>query len=361
MASIQSYLFLLLLSLFPFLAALAQAPSSPSVRPIRDSVGFCWSAKEMDNFMAFLQATDSDAVAVTGRMVGAISVHDDYLYAGRVYYPLFKHIHTKEVIIFGVTHGSVRKEMGPQRDQLILDAYKNWQGPYGDIAVSSLREEITAKLNPGDFKISNQAHRIEHSIEAMLPFLQYYNRELQITPIMVPQMTNEQVTAVSERLARVIAEYCRAHHLEPGKDIFFLISNDANHYGEDFANTPYGMDERAHRIATENDRNIINKKLTGSVSLQGIRELTACIWPDSTKKDIPLWCGRYPIAFGLMTVARVVRALNNVDMSGELLRYSDSFTEKVLPFKGSAMGLTAVFSYRHWCGWFTEAFTVPDK
>lgn len=339
----------------------AQSSPDTSIRPVRDSIGFCWNAIEMDSFIKFLQAHEKDTVSDSGSMAGAISVHDDYLYAGRVYYPLFRNIHAREVIIFGVTHGSVRKEMGPQGNQLILDAYKFWHGPYGEIPVSPLREEITAKLEPADFKISNQAHRIEHSIEAMLPFLQYYNRDLKITPIMVPQMSYGQMTAVSERLAHIIAEYCRARHLEPGKDVFILISNDANHYGEDFMNMPYGMDERGHRAATDNDKNIINEKLTGPVSMEGIRGLTACIWPDSAKKDIPLWCGRYPVVFGLMTMSKVVSELNGDTVSGKLLRYSDSFTEKVLPFKNSAMGLTAVFSYRHWCGWFTEGFYLTGK
>ena len=45
----------------------------------------------------------------------------------------------------------------------------------------------------------------------------------------------------------------RTNKLEPGKDIFFLISNDANHYGEDFNNSPYGLDAKAHNLATENE------------------------------------------------------------------------------------------------------------
>ena len=50
-------------------------------------------------------------------LVAGISPHDDYLYAGRVYYPLFKNLRTREAVIFGVTHGTVRKEIGdPQRD-----------------------------------------------------------------------------------------------------------------------------------------------------------------------------------------------------------------------------------------------------
>ena len=49
--------------------------------------------------------------------MAGISPHDDYLYAGRVYYPLFNKLRTREAVIFGVTHGAVRKEIGdPQGD-----------------------------------------------------------------------------------------------------------------------------------------------------------------------------------------------------------------------------------------------------
>ena len=32
---------------------------------------------------------------------------------------------------------------------------------------------------------------------------------------------------------------------------------------------------------------------------------------------------------------------------------------KLIP--NTSMGLTAVFSYRHWCGWFTERFTLSGR
>ena len=44
-----------------------------------------------------------------------------------------------------------------------------------------------------DFIVSNKAQSIEHSIEALIPFLQYYNRDLKITPIMVTQMPFERM------------------------------------------------------------------------------------------------------------------------------------------------------------------------
>jgi MEMO1 family protein len=336
---------------------------SQNIRPIRDNIGFCWNAEEMNHFIDFLSKNDQrNSDSQSNKLVAAISVHDDYLYAGKVYYPLFKNIKTKEVVIFGVTHGTVKKEMSALSNVLILDEYDKWRGPYKDVEISPLREIIKSKLRKGDFMVSNKAQSIEHSIEAMIPFLQYYNRNIKITPIMVTQMPFEKMEEISSRLNDIISEYIRSNRLVIGKDIFFLISNDANHYGEDFNNSPYGMDESAHKTATENDQRIINGNLVGEINTARIKKLTGEIWPDSTnKKPVPIWCGRYPITFGLLTLTKILKGFELGVPNGKLFKYSDTFTEKVLPVKNTSMGLTAVFSYRHWCGWFTAGFYSETK
>jgi MEMO1 family protein len=328
---------------------------SQSVRPIRDDVGFCWNADEMNSFIKYLSTNTSKQNMQPGNLIAGISVHDDYIYAGKVYYPLFKSIKTKEVVIFGVTHGTVRNELGSLSNVLILDEFNKWQGPYGDVQISPLREIIKSGLPKDNFIVSNKAHIIEHSIEALIPFLQYYNRDIKITPIMVTQMSFSRMDSVSSELSKIIAGYIQKNKLVLGKDIFFLISNDANHYGEDFKNSSYGLNAAAHKVATDNDKRILHTFLEGMLSKPQVQNLTKEIWPSAdTTKITPLWCGRYPIPFGLLTLTNIVNALNSGTIHGKVLKYSDTFTEKVLPVKNTSMGTTAVFSYKHWCGWFTE-------
>jgi AmmeMemoRadiSam system protein B len=360
---LKYYLFMLsiLIPQFTFLPTFGQVLNPDNVRPIRDSIGFCWNANEMNNFIDFLSKHNPDIKESGKNLIAAISVHDDYLYAGNVYYPLYKKIKTKEVVIFGVTHGSVRKEMGAQSNILILDDYSKWRGPYKDVEISPLREIIKSKLSGDYFIISNKAHSIEHSIEALIPFLQYYNRDIKITPIMVTQMPMERMEDLSNRLSEIIISYVKSNKLELGKDIFFLISNDADHYGVDFNNLPYGLDSNAHKLATENDKRIIKKDLVNQITKDKILETAKDIWPDSSSKNTPLWCGRYPIVFGLLTISKVVKGLKEGEIYGKLFKYSDTFIEKVLPIKNTSMGLTAVFSYKHWCGWFTEGFYLNQK
>jgi MEMO1 family protein len=102
------------MELLLLLAGLLAAPlMAQNVRPVRDSVGFCWNAGEMDALIRYLDEHAGQTKPLAGNMVAAVSVHDDYLYAGRVYYPLYKILRAKEVVIFGVTHSTVTKEIGP--------------------------------------------------------------------------------------------------------------------------------------------------------------------------------------------------------------------------------------------------------
>jgi hypothetical protein len=48
----------------------------------------------------------------------------------------------------------------------------------------------------------------------------------------------------------------------------------------------------------------------------------------------------------------------NKKLEGKILRYSDTFTEGVLPIKGTELGTTAPFSLKHWCGFLSAEFYI---
>lgn len=334
--------------------------SAQAIRPIRDSIGYCWSGSEMDSFIKYLSDNQNEQPGnLSDNLVAGISPHDDYLYAGRVYFPLFRLIQIKEVVIFGVTHGAVRTEIGNPKNILILDDFTYWHGPYENVSISPLREFIKQKLNEEYFIVNNKAQSLEHSIEGLIPFLQYYNREIKITPIMVTAMPPERMQELSDKLSKIICEYIRSNDLTLGKDIFFLISSDANHYGQDFNNYPYGEDEKAHSTGTENDKRIAHECLEGKITISKIESLINELYPDSTSGiPKPLWCGRYSIPLGLMTTSKVIKQLTGKVMSGTLLKYSDTWTEKVLTVKNTSLGITAPFSLKHWVGFLSVGFYI---
>ncbi len=326
----------------------SQIPAAEKIRPVRDDVGFCWNARSMKILVDYLASQEKEKFESRG-LVAAISPHDDYLYAGRLYYPLFSSIRTKEAVIFGVTHGTVRNEIKGLDSVLILDEFDRWPGVLKPVEISPLREYIKAHLQPECFVVNNRAHEIEHSIEALVPFLQYFNPEVKITPIMVAPMPLEKMKEIAEALAAVISAYIKEHNLMPGKDIFFLISADGNHYGKDFNNLAFGEGQEAWEKGLAFDRKLIDSFLTGPVTDQKIAGLTGELWGETyLDYKSSYWCGKYSIPFGLLATSRIILKTTGKSITGRLFRYSDTYSEGVLPLKKIGLGTTAPFSLRHW-------------
>jgi len=353
---------LLVLTLALLLPAAAQDP----VRPVRDDIGFCWNAAGFDIFMNFIKTEfpiKKPATPEQSQIVAGISPHDDYLYAGPVYYPLFTQIKAPEVVIVGVTHQAIRVKFDNPRDFLFMETFTAWKGPYGNIAVSDLRDYIKQKLPKTYYNVSNDAHGMEHSIEAMLPFLQYMNRNVKITPLMVTAMPFEKMTEISAALADVLVAYMKEKNLILGKDIFILISADADHYGADFKNIVFGEDAEAHRKGTDYDRMLVNSYLTGPVQSEKLRTLTEKLWGgDFRGNGDTLWCGKYSVPFGVLLTHQLVHksglTASGKSLTGKLLAYSDTYSDGVLPIKGTGMGITAPFSLKHWVGYFSAAYSI---
>jgi predicted class III extradiol MEMO1 family dioxygenase len=163
---------------------------------------------------------------------------------------------------------------------------------------------------------------------------------------------------LSDVLAGHIAAYIKKNYLEIGKDIFFLISADANHYGKDFQNTVFGEDAQAHQKGTDHDREIAESCLSGVMSKEKIKDLTGRLW-GATYKDFKdtVWCGKYSIPFGMLTILKTLDRLEKgKQLKGKILRYSDTYTEGVLPLKKPGFGITAPFSLKHWVGFFSAGF-----
>jgi len=336
-------------------SALFSTAAGQAIRPVRDDVGFCWDKGAMKRLIEFLEKNDTTQPSPVPP-VAAISPHDDYLYAGRIYIPLFRILRVKEAVIIGLTHGAVRKEIGDPQNILILDDYPAWTGLSGTVSISPLREILKDQLDASDFIVSNQAHRLEHSIEALLPFLQYYNPDVRITPIMVTAMPLERMNELSEKLAGIIGQYLESSHLRLGEDVVILISSDANHYGEDFNNTPYGVDDRAHTKAIAEESRLVRTYLTGDLTETKIGALTREIWETAEHPAPVLWCGRYSIPFGLLLSEKLQKARMAKPLTGRLLRQSDTYSDGVLPVQKLGIGLTAPFSLKHWVGFFSVVY-----
>ena len=325
------------------------------VRPVRDPVGFCWQADETDRLVAFLESRMEEKVHSTksGLLLAGIVPHDDFLYAGAVTWALLSEVKVPEVLIIGVTHGTVRKAVGDPREVLILESFSHWHGPYGLVPVSPLRERMKAGLGKESWIESDQAHALEHSVESLIPLLQNRRRDLTITPVMVTAMTGERMSELAKELAGVVRAYLAETGKKLGRDLLILISADGNHYGKDFDNLEFGVGRAAHRAAVEYDHQLLNGLTGGVLNRERIDSLSVRLWgSDDLGRGKVLWCGKYSIPFGL----KLLLELGGEGLpSPRLLAYADTFSQGVLPFHHSDLGLTAPFSLEHWVSFFSVA------
>ncbi len=172
---------------------------------MRDHVGFYWTARETDALIQHLTSNDPVAREPRPALIGGISPHDDYLYAGSVYFLLYSAIQPQEVIMVGVTHATLRKELSEFRDIIMTDDLPLWTGSYGAVNVVLLKSYIAARLNTSFWRVNRTAHTIERLIEATFLFLQHYSRDVVIAPIMVTAISFERMCRVADSLAFIIA------------------------------------------------------------------------------------------------------------------------------------------------------------
>ena len=261
--------FLLLIIFLP------QMLVAQKIRGLADTVGFAHQAWQMDSVMQRIEEEYGEKIAgirkeknISGNDSWkiAISPHDDYTYASYMYPLVLKNVKAKTIILFGVAHKA--KQLNLQ-DKIIFDSFTEWRGCYGNIKASPLREKIISKLPEGIFEVNDSIQAIEHSVEAILPFLQYYNRDIQIISILIPYNSFGNMEKMAKPLADAIAAVMKENQLKWGNDISLVISTDAVHYGDEdwggrnFAR--FGADSAGYRKAVALEKEIMDTCLRGTL------------------------------------------------------------------------------------------------
>lgn len=322
---------------------------SHKVRNIVDTVGFAKYNWQMDSI---LKRTDAKNILEKKWRV-AISPHDDYAYVGDLYPKVLNGIKTKTVIMFGVAHKARNFNL---ENKLVFGPYDAWSAPYGNVKVSEIRNKIVELLPDSMFVIHEEMQRIEHSLEALVPFLQANNKDLEIVPILVPYMSYEKMNQIAEKFADGLSKIMTEESLTWGDDISILITTDAVHYGdEDWGGSNYaqfGTDS----IGTEKARNyeleIIDNCLVGAINKDKIKKfIHYTVKEDDYKEYKWTWCGRYSVPFGLLTSLYLDQKFNSHGLEGEFIGYSNSIDHPSLKVDDLNMGKTAPANNHHWVGY----------
>ncbi len=331
-----------------------------NVREMTDTVGFASKAYQMDTIMNRIQRNFQSEINNTSDHFGediswklSISPHDDYAYASYLYPAVFKNIKANVLFLIGVFH---KAKIFDTYDAIVMGRHTAWQGPYGNTRVSQLNQEILEALPDSILVVKDSIMEVEHSLEALLPYIQYYIPEAEIIPMLIPYTKLENMQSFSKSLAGIIAGIARKKKWEWGKDFSIIISNDAVHYGDEgwgdknFAY--YGTDESGYQAAIDHEKEIIDSSLSGELTENKILKfLDYTVEKDDYKEYKWTWCGRYSIPFGLYTALYLQDLLGKEPLKGMLVGYATSIDHPKLEVEDLGMGVTAPANKRHWVGY----------
>jgi AmmeMemoRadiSam system protein B len=322
--------------------------SAEKIRPVVDTVGFAHLDWQMDSIIARL--TPRTTIDPKAAWKTVIAPHDDYKYAGEVEYQALSGIRAPVVILFGVAH---KASMFHLENRIVFGSFTHWKGPYGNVRISPLQQDIEAKLPKDLWLVHDSMQLVEHSLEALIPFLQYENHDVQIIPVIVPFMDFARMQEIAGPLSQAIFDVMKEKNLTFGRDIAIAISTDGVHYGDEEWGgknmAPFGCDSAGNAKATQLDHEIIDNCLVGGLSTDKVKRFTEyTVQADNFRDYKWTWCGRYSIPLGLLTANGLNEKTEGQPLSGTLLGYASSIDHEHFPVEDLRMGITAVATPHHW-------------
>lgn len=334
----------------------ADSNSLPEDTKVRHARGYAQHDWQMDSVYNRLGLKDS---VNNLQWKAAISPHDNYRFAGQLYYESLRGINAPNIILIGVAHSARNYEL---QDKLVFGTFKEWESPYGGIKVSALNEEIMGKLPKEDFIVHDSMQIIEHSLEAIIPWLHKKNRAAEIVPILVPYISYAGIDSISTHLAEAVQQILKEKNWEYGKDVAIVISNDAVHYGDlewggSTTMAPMGTDEAGTEKARQMDLEIINTCLTNKLTADKIKLFTEYTVQQEDYKEYKwVWCGRYSVPFGLSFANKLNELEYNEELTGTFLGYQTSIDHPLIEVEDIGMKVSALSTNRHWVAYVSMVY-----
>ena len=327
------------------------------VRGQRDTVGFVVTAARGDDVLRAVEEREPPEAAGAGA-VAVVVPHDDHLYAADVAVHATRQVRAPVVLLIGVFHAAREWSLA---DRLVFDSFTAWHGPWGPVTVDGLREELLGGLGVDDVVVDNAMHEREHSLEALLVYLQGAQRDVRIVPVLVPYMAWPRLEELAGALAEVLQEEMDERGWRLGRDLAVVISSDSVHYGPDFDHAPFGTTAAAYQQAVDRDVDLVQEHLEGPLDGARLRGfLGRLVDPDDPRVYRIPWCGRFSIPFGLEVVRRIAVRRGEPAPAGQLLAYGTSLSDPLLEVSettlASGLGTTAPANLHHWVGYASLAW-----
>ena len=164
---------------------------------------------------------------------GALLPHAGYIYSGKTAIKALSCIDlskVKRVFLLGPNHTGLGARIS-------LYPKGVWKTPLGAVKID---QEIVQELTNRDILLQKDtlAHQQEHSLEVLLPLLQYFIPEFEIVPIIIMQASLFELRRIGTLISRLIQEKGIK------EETLIIASSDMNHYEN-------------HNITLEKDRDAI--------------------------------------------------------------------------------------------------------
>ena len=148
-------------------------------------------------------------------VIGLVLPHAGYIYSGSIIGAVISRIKFKDTfIIIGPNHTGNGKPLSIMTEG-------TWKTPLGDVEIDA---ELGKKILATSCYLEEDyhAHQYEHSIEVQLPFLQYFQPDIKLVPIVLGYLNGAVYKEIGKALAKAIKELNRA--------VVIIASSDMTHY-----------------------------------------------------------------------------------------------------------------------------------
>ncbi len=181
--------------------------------------------------------------------------HAGYVYSGAVAASVYKRVKAgydtiKRVVLLGPSHRVGFRGIAVSHAEF-------FKTPLGDVPL-----DLTAVQNVLTFpfvEYRDDAHYLEHSLEVQLPFLQTVLKEFSLIPLVVGDVSAENVAQVLELF------YGQA-------DTLIVVSSDLSHY-HDYATAQY-FDQKTNKKIERLDYQLLEEESAcGRIPISGLLEL----------------------------------------------------------------------------------------
>jgi AmmeMemoRadiSam system protein B len=149
------------------------------------------------------------------RALGIVSPHAGYVYSGAIAGEVFSRVKVPgRVVLLGPNHHGLGRPAA-------VSSASSWLTPLGPIVVDG---DLAARILQGcpELTADEEAHRLEHSLEVQVPFIQFLAPAAAIVPICLGSLSLDALLRLGESLGEVLTGM--------PDEVLIVASSDMTHY-----------------------------------------------------------------------------------------------------------------------------------